>query len=180
MMMKSTNDEDTADVLPHTVRASSLRMRPSKDLTGILPTKEVRVAYQVLSISNIDDDQNRFTVDFIVYYSWYDDNIRAKMDNSKTAKSNDWKVWQPHPMFFDNDLETTTIFSHLTVDKDEKSGPTLVTLIERYRGTFYQRLHLAHFPFDGHTLTVNIGSKLPAHELRQVLYGDNCVDMRII
>ena len=152
------SSRDAAD-LPNALRRSSLDSRPSKDMTELLPTKRISVAYQVLSISDVNDNQNRFSVDFIVYYSWYDETLVQHEGDI------DWnKVWQPHPKFFDNDLENTTIFSHLTLDEGGR-----VTLTERYRGTFYERLHLADFPFDRQNLTVNIGSKLPATELRQLI-----------
>lgn len=152
--------EDTAGLVPHTMFVrSSFDRRPSKDLTSVLPTKVVGVAYQVLSISDIDDNQNRFSVDVIVYYSWYDETLQRVYGGDV-----DWEnVWQPHPIFFDNDLETNTIFSHFNLDE----GHGRVTLVERYRGTFYQHLHLADFPFDRQTLTVTIGSKRSSVELRQ-------------
>jgi hypothetical protein len=152
------DSKDAADLLPNTLQPIPIDRRLSKDMAELLPTKRISVAYTVLSISDINDNQNRFSVDFLVYYSWYEETLVHHEGDV------DWdQLWQPHPKFFDNDLETTTTFSHLKLDEGGR-----VTLTERYRGTFYERLRLADFPFDRQNLTVSIGSKLSASELRFV------------
>jgi Neurotransmitter-gated ion-channel ligand binding domain/Neurotransmitter-gated ion-channel transmembrane region len=138
--------------------AGSLQMPPGK------PVK-VQVSVDLVEVSQIVDHDQKFELEFNVFYSWHDprfafDPAREGVA-SKLIPAED--VWNPEPELCDE------------LDIDVRGGKAVRALPDgtlcfsrHYRGTIGGSLDLHEFPLDRHTLEVDLEESI--FEADQVVF----------
>jgi hypothetical protein len=126
--------------------AAALQMPPGKPV-------QVKVSVDLIEVSQIVDHDQKFELEFNVFYSWHDprfvfDAAREGV-SSKLIPAED--VWNPEPELCDE------------LDIDVRGGKAVRALPDgtlcfsrHYRGTIGGSLDLHEFPLDRHTLEVDL------------------------
>ena len=126
--------------------AAALQMPPGKPV-------EVKVSVDLVEVSQIVDHDQKFELEFNVFYTWHDprfvfDPAREGV-TSKLIPAED--VWNPEPELCDE------------LDVDVRGGKAVraysdgtLSFSRYYRGTVGGSLDLHEFPLDRHTLEVDL------------------------
>lgn len=140
---------------------------PAETLTDLPAGRpvQVEVSAELSQVSQIDDHEEKFEIEFFLYLSWRDPRLAfdaREEGRDKRIVSVD-KIWTPRPQLMD-DLEV-----------DVQSGDTahvrsdgMVLYRQYYRGAIAGNFDLHEFPFDQHTLTV--GVEATAGDVNEVVY----------
>ncbi|HXT57477.1 MAG TPA: hypothetical protein VN699_02530 [Pirellulales bacterium] len=137
------------------------------DLTGLPAGRPVKVevSVELLEVSQIQDHEEKFDVEFFLYLVWRDPRLAFNAEQEgrdKRIVSID-KIWTPQPQLMD-DLDVnvqTSGTAHVYPDGT-------VRCRQYYRGTVSSNFDLHEFPFDRHVLEVNIEAS--AGEVDEIVY----------
>jgi hypothetical protein len=128
---------------------------PAEDLTTLPPSRPVRVevSTELAEVSQIEDHEEKFDIEFFLYLSWRDPRLAfdAQAEGRDKRLVPVDKIWTPQPQLMD-DLEADVESSgtaHVRPD-----GTVLYRLY--YRGSIASNFDLHEFPFDQHTLAVGV------------------------
>ncbi len=151
------------------------------DLTGLPSSRpvQVEISTELLQVSQIQDHEEKFDIEFYLYLSWRDP--RLAFDPEEEGREKRMlpvdKIWTPQPQLMD-DLEVEVQASPAAHVRPDGT----VLLRQYYRGSIASNFDLHDFPFDRHTLSVNI--EAAAGEVSDVVYkaGQNTVreGMRVL
>jgi len=123
------------------------------------PTK-VKTSLYVLDISDISDQQQAFTADVIIDIRWFDPRLASDSPVCRYPLS---AIWHPWLQIFNQRAISERLQPHVEVDAKGN-----VIYIQRYYGTFTNRLDLRNFPFDQQWLTFSLISFYPSTEVKLV------------
>jgi hypothetical protein len=140
---------------------------PTDDLVSLPPDRPVRVtlAVDLLEVSQIQDHDEKFEVEFYLFMTWLDSRLafNAGDDGRQKRVVPAEQIWTPQPDLTD-DLDVTVQNgrnAHIHADGT-------VMWRQYYRGTLSSNFDLHEFPFDAHRLEVHI--EAGAGEIDDVLY----------
>ena len=114
---------------------------------------QVEVSVELVEVSQIVDRDQKFEVEFYVYYSWHDPRFAfdPQQEGTKRKLINADDVWNPDPQLLD-ELDVNVRGGHIV-----HAYPDGKLCFSRYyRGTIAGSLDLHEFPLDTHTLEVDL------------------------
>jgi hypothetical protein len=131
--------------------------KPSEDLKEMPPHRpiEVEVSVELVEVSQIQDHEEKFEVEFFLFMSWNDPRLAFDSDRAGTRKQivPADGIWSPEPELIDDLDVNVQGGSHAHVHPD---GTVLYR--QYYRGTMSSDFDLHEFPFDRHRLELVIES----------------------
>jgi hypothetical protein len=156
-----------------TPESASPESTPSDDSTSLPPNRPVKVTLSVdlLEVSQIQDHDEKFEVEFYLFMTWNDSRLAFNADDEhKKRIVPAEQIWTPEPELTD-DLDVTVQNgrnAHIQPDGT-------VMWRQYYRGTLSSNFDLHEFPFDAHRLEVHV--EAGAGEIDDVVYvaGDGRV-----
>jgi len=125
------------------------------DLTQMPSQRPVRVemSLELLEVSQIQDHEEKFDVEFYLFLSWHD--RRLAFDPAQTGSSKRIvpveEIWTPEPDLIDDLDVNVQGGKHAHIMPDGK-----VLYRQYYRGTVSSNFDLHEFPFDRHELELHI------------------------
>lgn len=139
----------------------------NEDATSLPPQRPVQVTLSVelLEVSQIQDHDEKFEIEFYLYLSWQDPRLAFDADQEgrdKRLVPAD-QIWTPEPELRD-DLEVDVQGGR----NARVHADGTVTLRQYYRGTMASNFDLHGFPFDRHRLDVPF--EAAAGDIDDVLY----------
>lgn len=140
---------------------------PTEDLTDLPPGRpvQVEVSAELSQVSQIDDHEEKFEIEFFLYLSWRDPRLAfdaREEGRDKRIVAVD-KIWTPQPQLMD-DLEVEV----QSGGKAHVRADGTVLYRQYYRGAIASNFDLHEFPFDQHTLTVSVEES--AGDVSEVVY----------
>jgi len=136
-----------ANAAPDSARQELIGERPN---AGGEPERiTVRVA--LLDITNVDDKEQRFTIDAYVEISWQDPRLAFEASVERTLAMSD--VWTPRLAIVNNRGLDFLFPEVVTVDREGN-----VTMRQRFAGPLAVDLDLRKFPFDSQRLSIDVVS----------------------
>jgi hypothetical protein len=127
-------------------KSSSVQVPPQRPV-------QVEVSVELVEVSQINDRDQKFEVEFYVYYTWHDPRFafdpRREGTERKLVNADD--IWNPDPQLLDE------------LDINVRGGKVVhaypdgkLCFSRYYRGTIAGALDLHEFPLDKHTLEVDM------------------------
>ncbi len=114
---------------------------------------QVEVSVELVEVSQIVDRDQKFEVEFYVYYTWHDPRFAFDAQHEGTTRKliNADDIWNPDPQLLDE------------LDVNVRGGKVVhaypdgkLCFSRYYRGTIAGALDLHEFPLDKHTLEVDL------------------------
>lgn len=129
---------------------------------------EVEVDFFLLDIIEINDRQNRFTLDFTLDLKWLDSRLVSNTGEADKCLIKLSEIWHPH-LILVNSRESLTDYDGAVVILNDG----WVNFSKRFTRDFTVNLELRRFPFDEQALTVEFASMLYGPD--EVRFVDNAV-----
>ncbi|HEV3025857.1 MAG TPA: hypothetical protein VGX76_25460, partial [Pirellulales bacterium] len=125
--------------------------KPAVDLKDMPPNRpiEVELSVELVEVSQIQDHEEKFEVEFFLFMSWIDPRLAFDPDRTGSRKQivPADEIWTPEPELIDDLDVNVQGGKHAHVQPD---GTVLYR--QYYRGTMSSDFDLHEFPFDRHRL----------------------------
>jgi len=129
--------------------------KEASDLTQMPPQRpvEVELSLELVEVSQIQDHEEKFDVEFYLFLSWHDRRLAFDPDQTGSGKRivPVEEIWTPEPDLIDDLDVNVQGGKHAHIMPDGK-----VLYRQYFRGTVSSNFDLHEFPFDRHELELHI------------------------